>query len=347
MHGLDTTTTVFIILTVIFIMLLGVAILIIIDHKAKLELHTQSKDVFSISGIRRDHPLFGFMITIILFIIILALLFELTVAFSSKLGLLQETEQPTLVKKLAEQRFTEKKRHFHNEPEVDRVNMGKKPVCFYCHGDYPHFTLPMVRSLLNMHTQFLGCLTCHNDPRKIDEKSLSFDWLNYSGIEVTGPKFGTDIDPKTGFIYDTDDVYSKIVAYTSHDGSKRLLEITEDMPEVKEFTSMGGKFTSRDREVFKKALHKYVSPKGRFCTRCHDGEKKSYLPFRKLGFSQQRVNELTNINIVGIVQKYKQFYMPQLFKYKEPLPDLEYLVGEEQKKTNKQPKKQPQDWWFK
>ncbi len=344
MHGLDITTTVFIVLTVIFLVLFGVALLVIIDHKARIETHVYADDMFGISGSRHEHPLFSFMITIVLFVVILALLFELTVAFGSKLGLFQEETKPVLVKDMAEQRFTEQKRHFHNVPVEDYVNLGNKPVCFYCHGDYPHFTMPMVRSLLNMHTQFLGCMTCHNDPRKIKEETLSFEWLNYSGIEVTGPRFGISIDPKTGLIVDTDDYYSKIVAYTTKNGQKQLLEITEDLPAVKEFTKMGGQFTSRDREVFKKSLHKFVSPKGRFCTRCHADEKESYLPFRELGFSEQRVSDLTSLNIVGIVQKYRQFYMPSLFKYKEPLPDLELLVGKEKKSPEAEQKKQPSKW---
>lgn len=175
-------------------------------------------------------------------------------------------------------------------------------------------------------------MTCHNDPRKIDEKSLSFDWLNYSGIEVSGQPFGIRIDPATGFVVETDDYYSKIVAYTSKNGGRQLLEKTEESPDVREFVQLRGQFTDREREIYKKSLHKLVSPKGRFCTRCHREEDKSYLPFKKLGFSEQRITDLTNINIVGIVEKYRQFYMPTLFKYKEPLPDLEDLVGKKLKK---------------
>lgn len=330
MYDVDNITTVLIVLAVMLFMLLAVAGLIIIDHKSKIQ--SLSDEAFGPAEIRRNHPLFSFIITFVLMVIILALLFELTVALGSRIGLFQEKVQPSLVKKMAELRFTEKKRHFHNEPKDNFVNQGKKAVCFYCHGDYPHFTLPMVRSLLNMHTQFIGCMTCHNDPRKIDEKSLSFDWLNYSGIEVSGQPFGIRIDPATGFVVETDDYYSKIVAYTSKNGGRQLLEKTEESPDVREFVQLRGQFTDREREIYKKSLHKLVSPKGRFCTRCHREEDKSYLPFKKLGFSEQRITDLTNINIVGIVEKYRQFYMPTLFKYKEPLPDLEDLVGKKLKK---------------
>lgn len=330
MYGVDNITTIVIVVAVILFMLFAVAILVIIDHKAKIQSLTD--DALGPADIRRDHPPYSFIITIVLFLIILALLSELTVAVGAKMGLFQEKEQPRLAKKLAEQRFTDKKRHFHNEPKANFVNQGKKAVCFYCHGDYPHFTLPMVRALLNMHTQFIGCMTCHNDPRKIDEKTLSFGWLNYSGIKVSGPPYGTLIDSATGFVSETDDYYSKIVAYTSTTDGRQLLELTEDTPEVREFVELRGEFTDRERDIYKKALHKLVSPKGRFCTRCHSKESKSYLPFSQLGFSEQRVSDLTNINIVGIVEKYRQFYMPSLFQYRQPLPDVEDLLGKERKK---------------
>lgn len=346
MHGLDTTTTVFIVLTVIFFMLFGIAILVIVDHKAKMPGSFHS-DPFSISGMRREHPMIGFLTTIILGAIIFALLFELTLAFSSKLGFFKEKEQPKILQKLSEQRFTEKMRHFHNEPEEDLVNMGKKPVCFYCHGDYPHSKQRMIRTLLNMHTQFIGCMTCHNDPRKIDEKTLSFYWLNYSGIAVKGPPYGTSIDRKTGFLVDTDNLYSKIVAYTSRNGGNELLEITEDTPDVKEFIEVREKLSEKDRDAVKKAFHKVVSAKGRFCTRCHVSENKSYLPFRKLGFSDRRILDVTNLNIVGIVDKYRQFYMPKLFKSNVPLPNIDMLVGEKNKAATTQEKKGkgPDAWW--
>jgi len=330
MYGEDTVTVVLIVLAVFLLMLVAVALLVIIDHKSKIQ--SLVDDATGYTNIRRNHPLYSFVITFVLCVIILALLFELTIAVGTKMGMFEEKPQPTLVKKLAELRFTEKKRHFHNEPKGNFVNQGKKPVCFYCHGDYPHFTLPMVRSLLNMHTQFIGCMTCHNDPRKIDEETLSFDWLNYSGIAVTGKPFGTSINPATGFVVETDDYYSKIVAFTTSGGDKQLLEMTEDSPDVREFIQMRGEFTDREREIYKKTLHKFVSPKGRFCTRCHSKQEKGYLPFEKLGFSPQRVADLTNINIVGIVQKYRHFYMPTLLKYKDPLPDVEDLVGKEPKK---------------
>jgi len=345
MHGFENDSIIFIILTVLLFMFLGIAILVVIDHKAKIPDHFHN-DPFSIKGLRRDHPVISFLTTIILLAIIASLIFELTVTLGAQFGLFAEKEQPKLLKELKQQRVSERNRHFHNEPVVDLVNRGKKPVCFSCHGDYPHSKERMIRTLLNMHTQFVGCMTCHNDPRKIEEKTLSFAWLNYSGIEVKGKPFGVDVDTRTGYLKATDDYYSKIVAYQKTETGKKLLEIPETSPKAKEYLAIRSKLSDSDKEAVKKSFHKIVSPKGRFCSRCHTNEKDSYLPFRQLGFSEQRISNVTNLNIIGIVQKYKKFYLPNLFKSDVSLPKVELLLGSDKRDGNAQKAgEDPKAWW--
>ena len=318
---------IFIVIAVLLFMLLGIAIVMVIDHKAKIPGHFE-QDPFTITGMRRDHPGIAFLTTVILLGIILSLIFEITVALGEKFGLFAEEEPSALLSELGEQRFTEKMRHFHNVPENDVLTIGKKSVCMHCHGDYPHSKEKMVRSLLNMHTQFIGCMTCHADEKKLGNSEISFGWLNFSGIEVTGPPFGTDVDPDTGSLVTTDDYYSKIVAYTQHDDGQTLLEITEDKPEVREFIEIHEKSSEQDSEAIKKRFHKLITDKGHKCTRCHTEEKKSFLPLQKLGFSENRIDSITNLNIVGIVQKYKDFYMPNMFREDIPSTRSEALVND-------------------
>ncbi len=338
---------IFIVLTVVLFVLLGIAMLVIIDHKAKIP-GAFRNDPFSISGLRTGHPVISFLTTLILGSIILVLLFELTVALTGFLGLPRSAEQPKLLQELSEQRFTERMRHFHNEPEQDLVNLGKKSVCFYCHGDYSHSKQRMVRTLLNMHTQFIGCMTCHTDPRKAPEENYQFAWLNYSGIEVQGPHFGTSTNPDTGFLVDTDDYYSKIVVYDTSSGENELLEITEQSSDVQEFLAIREQLSDQDKDALKKRFHAMVSPKGRFCSRCHIAEDKSYLPFRELGFSDQRIDDVTNLNLVGIVDKYREFYLPRLFESGLSLPDSKTLIGEDQEMpTSDEEAAKPRAWWRK
>lgn len=335
-----------IVIAVLLFFGLGVAILIIMDHKSKLP-GGYRHDLFSISGKRRDHPIESFVTTSILLGIIAALLFSLFAVLAEKLGFSKIKEEPSLLVKLREQRTTEKLRHFHNTPLTDKVLLGKKNICFSCHGDYPHSKEPMIRTLMNMHTQFIGCMTCHNDPRKIKESTLSFEWLNYSGIKVKGKPFGTSKDEETGYLSATDDYYSKIVAYANQDNEKKLLEITEDTKEAKEFLAIRHQLTDIDKEAIKKGFHKIVMPKGRFCSRCHTDEKKSYLPFRKLGFSDRRITDVTNLNIIGLVEKYKTFYMPNLLKSEKSLPSIKEMTGSDikQKTAKEKMRKDPRNWW--
>jgi Cytochrome c554 and c-prime len=314
-HSDGNQLTFFIVLSVLLFMLLGIAILVVIDHKSKIP-GSFRQDPFSISGMRREHPVISFLTALILGSIIIVLLIELTVTLGEHAGLFksEEEKKPEILQTLRLERFTEDKRHFHNEALEDKVNMGKKPVCFQCHGDYPHSKEPMVRTLMNMHTQFAGCMTCHADEKEIPENTYTFRWLNYSGIDVQGPHFGTSNNSDTGYLVDTDDYYSKIVVYAEQQGKEKLLEVTEDQPEVQEFLKVKDSINDRDKEALKKRFHKLVRPKGRACSRCHTEEEKSYLPFRELGFSDNRVNNLTNLNIIGIIEKYNKFFMPNLFQ---------------------------------
>lgn len=346
MHDVAYTSPIIIVIAVLLFFGLGIAILIIMDHKSKLP-GGYRHDLFSISGKRRDHPVESFLTTTILIGIIASLLFSLFAVLGDKLGITKAKEESALLGKLREERTTEKLRHFHNAPLVNKVLLGKKSICFSCHGDYPHSKEPMIRTLMNMHTQFAGCMTCHNDPRKIKESTLSFEWLNYSGIEVKGEPFGISKDDATGYLTTTDDYYSKIVAYTNQNNEKKLLEITEDTKEAKEFLAIRDSLSDLDKEAIKKSFHKIVMPKGRFCSRCHTEEKKSYLPFRELGFSDRRISDVTNLNIIGLVEKYKTFYMPNLLKAEESLPSIKAMTGSDskQKSTSDKMRQDPRAWW--
>ncbi|MCK5336423.1 MAG: hypothetical protein KAQ67_09675, partial [Gammaproteobacteria bacterium] len=174
MHDFSNQLTIYIVLTVLLFMFVGVVLVVLIDHKAKIPGHF-TQDPFSISGMRRGHPVISFLTAFILGCIILILFFEVFIALGSHAGLFQDEEEnkPEILQKLRLDRFTEKKRHFHHELKDDKVNLGKKPVCFQCHGDYPHSKEPMIRTLMNMHTQFAGCMTCHVNEKKVPEKFYS------------------------------------------------------------------------------------------------------------------------------------------------------------------------------
>lgn len=343
MHHTVQLDSIFVALAVVMFLLFAIATLIIIDHKARIPGERRT-DLFSISGIRRDHPVMAWMVSVILWIIIAILL---VASVYSMVGTKKKPEGPKILAKLDIERQRERIKHFHNLPKTDPLSLGKKPVCYTCHSEYPHSKKPMIRTLLNMHTQFVGCMTCHVNDQKVPDSAITLRWLNYSGIEVKGKPYGTDVDPATGSLAETDDYYSKIVPYTTVDGRETLLEIPEDAPQAQEFIKLRTQLSDRDLGSIKKAFHSQVNPIGRFCTRCHADEKESYIPFRALGFSDRRVTALTNVNIVGIVQKYKDFYIPTIFLDEAAKARQGVLFGQGTKapEAPTDMKRDPRSWW--
>ncbi|MET0071136.1 MAG: hypothetical protein ABW096_13955 [Candidatus Thiodiazotropha sp.] len=324
MQVTSSTGTVIIATAVIIFVLFLMLTVVVLDSKARIPGKLRV-DLFGISGSRQDHPVWSYLIGFFVLLIICSIGVQFVISLSDHIPIYTKEKPSALLKSLVDKSASEEARHFHN-PANSLALEGKKSVCFYCHGDFPHFQERMIRTLLNMHTQFIGCMTCHTDPDKFEESSLKLKWLNYSGIEVNGPLFGTDYDATTGFLVTTDDYFSKIVPYTTINGEEKLLEITEDDPMAIDFVRVQDKLKGRDRAAVKKSLHEFVSPVGRFCTKCHTQEERSFIPFKELGFSNNRINELTNLNIIGLVQKYKQFYMPDIMERDVEPIDIEYPI---------------------
>ncbi len=341
---------IFIALAVTLFVFFVMAVLVIIDHKSKIP-GEETADLFSVSGIRRNHPVWAWMVSVFLWFIIGSLLVIVSYNMLSHLWTPEEPAERSFLERVSHEGALERIRHFHNSPEEAVYSKGKQPVCFYCHGEFPHAKRPMVRTMLNMHTQFVGCMTCHVNHEKIPEEELTFRWLNYSGIKVSGPQYGIAYDEETGNLIETDDYFSKIVAYRKKpNGEEELLEITEDAPEAAEFINMRGQLTTQQQGSVKKMFHTIVNPIGRFCTRCHVAEEgEGFLPFRELGFSDARADSLTNLNIAGLVQKYKEFYMELVFLGKEDDETTRALVGDEEPEIEEMlddsMKDDPRGWW--
>lgn len=345
MHEIVQIDSIFIALAVVMFVLLAIALLGVIDHKAKIPAG-EKDDAFSVAGIRRDHPVWAWLVSVLLWVIIAAL--AGASAYRMAGANVAEKEQKSLFESLDEDDLEEKVKHFHNSPSETPYSEGVQPICYTCHGEFPHSAKPMVRTLLNMHTQFVGCMTCHADAEEVPEAQMELRWLNYSGIEVSGPPFGTKNDPETGGLVQTDDYYSKIVPYrVMPDGREALLEITEKSEEAQEFLKVRNELNLKQQGAVKKMFHNIVNPVGRFCTRCHAPEEESFIPFRELGFSDDRVQALTNLNIVGIVQKYKEFYIPAIFHDGTEEADRETLVGEDVvvPAPSQEMKDDPRSWW--
>jgi hypothetical protein len=122
--------------------------------------------------------------------------------------------------------------------------------------------------------------------------------------------------------------------------------VRESDPVAVDFVRVQEQLTGQERDLVKKSFHQIVAAKGRFCTKCHTEEDKSYMPFKELGFSERRISELTSLNIIGLVQKYKKFYMPELMGAETPIGNIESLMGPElDMPAVDEEQEDPRSWW--
>lgn len=336
--------------------LIGIlAALFYIDFSVNKKNHGDKPVTFYSLGARKNHPIWAWMVGSVILSIMAFVAFgtvqymlyghhgpHYAHIFEKKGG--TPREESKLLKEVAYQEYAERKKHFHNLLPDSPVE-EKQPVCYYCHGNMPHKREKFIRVMMNMHTQFIGCMTCH--VRDIDEKDIVLKWYNYSQVKVVGKPFGIEYDPKTGGLAETDDTYSKIVAFVKDGENAKMLEIPEYDGRAADFIKIRDRLTTEEQGKVKNKFHHNVAPKGRFCSRCHTEESQSYIPFNALGFSESRKADLTGLNIVGIVTKYKEFYIPTIFRGSEKPEEVNRLVGREvpAKQVPAEVISNPRSWW--
>ena len=61
----------------------------------------------------------------------------------------------------------------------------------------------------------------------------------------------------------------------------------------------------------KSVIHRDINEEPIDCESCHNTTQ-DYIPFAKLGYPPRRVEELTNTAVVGMIEKYEEFWIPDL-----------------------------------
>jgi hypothetical protein len=212
----------------------------------------------------------------------------------------------------------EQHRRFHHTTDSPKLPEDTRPVCFICHSDYPHNKDKKIRGIMNMHTQYFVCETCH--VKEKPEATIVYKW--YSPFEDTpkGPFFGTSYDTETGTLA-IGDRFSKIAPYFKYDlmnyaSSDKIKDLfpatqTQDAPLARDFMKVRNKLSPEQREGVKNKFHKNIKPKGHECKTCHS--EKSIFDYKQLGFDENRISDLKQLEVVGLIAKYDRFHLPKLF----------------------------------
>jgi hypothetical protein len=222
---------------------------------------------------------------------------------------IEERKRSAILEEVKLHEEYEKHRHFHNIVYYPQLPENVQPVCYICHSDYPHSKNKKVRALLNMHTQFFVCETCHIEDKK--GVHIVYKWYNPFDENPTGPFFGMSYHPETGNLVEVEDQFSKITPYIKKGDSLESAILIQDAPLAKDYVKVRDKLTPEQRENVKKKFHVNIKPKGHECKTCHS--KDGILDFKALGFAENRIVDLEQLNVAGMITKYQKFYIPKLF----------------------------------
>lgn len=258
----------------------------------------------------------GFIFKIITLSVLIAVIYQITFSPHGPAVLvpikdrIEEGARSAILEEVRAQEAYEKHRHFHNVVEYPQLPDNMRPVCYICHSDYPHSKNKKVRALLNMHTQFFVCETCHIEEKK--GYNVVYKWYNPLENNPAGPFFGTSYSPETGNLVEVDDNFSKIAPYFEKDGALESAIQIQDSDLAKDYAKVKDQLTPEQRDNVKKKFHVNIKAKGHECKACHS--KKSILKFREMGFATNRTIDIQQLNITGLVTKYEKFYIPNLFQ---------------------------------
>jgi len=201
---------------------------------------------------------------------------------------------------------------FHDKEQSYLASLRDESSCRVCHPLYPHSNNNLVRAFLNLHAGFIFCDVCHIKKNKFDH--LTYGWKNSENAEFHGVPFGTFYNPQTKKTGKSIHFISRIAAFTTEKGEKRLLINTWDTANAKAFVLKESRLKPSEKEKGLAYFHKDIEKKeiSVSCNECHS--KKNRLNFQKLGFDEKKAKDLTYLNIKGLVTKYKTFYFPHLFE---------------------------------
>ncbi len=200
---------------------------------------------------------------------------------------------------------------FHKTGQSFISRLEEKSSCGVCHRLYPHQANNLVRGFLNMHIGFMTCEVCHLKKEKFS--GTTYQWHDSQNAHFSGEPFGTFFNPTSRKTKKPMSFISRIAIYTTKEGKRHSLVNTWDTAEAVTFErkrlAMTDDETSRRLQFFHRDIDKKEISVA--CDQCHSTH--SILDYAKLGFDSKKQSQLENLNLKGLVTKYKTFYLPQLF----------------------------------
>jgi cytochrome c553 len=184
--------------------------------------------------------------------------------------------------------------HFHVPDQVVYTDESNAPMCLRCHGNFCHAKSKDVRAFYNMHSFYLVCETCHIRPQ--EGESFGFQWFDDKTGQVVTELKGTQ-----------GSYGAKIVPLREG----RRLDIFPKEALALEFMKMKDTYTEEERKKIREELMQHISKEAVTCKECH--RQQGYLPLATIGYSQSRIDQLAQLEVIKLIEEYTKFYLPTMF----------------------------------
>jgi hypothetical protein len=229
--------------------------------------------------------------------------------FVSLIASKEETKTIDLGYRVIEQPYIEGRFH-HIGFQVEE---DKASTCVNCHGNVPHNKSKEIRSFLNMHAFYTACQTCHIQAKDSSEK-YAFRWYDTkTGEQTVNPPALVEIEQK--FAHGTADYYPVYGNYAAKIApgifDDNVFTFTKGTSKelVDTYIKREKQLSTQKKSQMIEFIHNSISKQPVVCTQCHNNDD-PYLPFAELGYPPRRIEELTNSEVVGMIEKYKEFFLP-------------------------------------
>ena len=212
-----------------------------------------------------------------------------------------ETSTTNLGYRIVKEQYV--KGHFHHiGMTIDPDNTN---VCIMCHGDVPHDKAKEIRAFLNMHAFYLACETCHVKEKE-DIPELAYRWYDKkTGELISNPPTLLEPDKDKYGNYG-----AKIAPGTLENGIFTFVNGEKEAEFVEEYLQKKDMLGSTQQSKMKKVIHRLVDEKPLLCDACHTKDE-PFLDYAALGYPPRRIGDLTSTEVVGMIEKYKKFYIPK------------------------------------
>jgi RNase P subunit RPR2 len=204
--------------------------------------------------------------------------------------------------------------HFHQlKEDVNLEAWAKKSACIACHSPYPHGKNLQAIAVMNLHTEFMTCHSCHLKLERGDE--IRFGWINPTGTESKAEPYGVRIDPTTGLFAETENHFSKLTPYRKTNDGWEPITSLEGVENALRYMEEKEGYSEEKKQEIVDRLHRGTELKEFIrCSRCHS--ENGIMNLKELGFEPARINQLQKMEIGGMLTNYDTFYFPDIFKEK-------------------------------